>query len=580
MTEPWLLPASYAQERIWFANQLAGDVPVYRVASGVRTGYPLRDEQIVEAVRQVVQRHESLRTSFRLVDGVLMQAVHADPALSIAHADLTGTPAGQIEQRHAEVRVRQLAEPLPLDRPPLWRVVLVKSGPHTDRVFFTLHHAIFDGASEVNLRAELAELFAAAAQGRPARLPDLPIQYADYTMWHRDRLAGGRLEELLEYWRKTLAGAPAVHRVPMDHPRPAQRTFRGASADFPIPSTVENDVATLARTRSATAFMVLVAAYAALLHRLSGENDIVVGVPVAGRDVPELQPLIGMFVNMVLLRIDVSGDPGFDELLTRVRATALAAWDHQDMPYQKLVEALATRRDPGVPPLYQLGFNHTPGGFDNDAGGAEDDLMLEITDGLARLQYNTALFEPETARRMAGDYLRLLTEAVSHPTTRLSDLPVTTPALPGSPAGASSPGVPSGAPWSGAPSPGQVGEMPPLGGLDGGGPGGYVAPRTDAEELVAQVWREILGVERVGVHDDFFDLGGHSLLALRVIARLSADTGIDVPIQDFFTDTTLQGVAALLERLLTEEIAGLSDEEAAAQLAEGATTPPQSGRPR
>jgi acyl carrier protein len=541
MTDPWLLPASYAQERIWFANQLVGDVPVYRVMSGVLTGYPLTDEQIVDALRKVVERHEALRTSFRLVDGELLQAVHPEPLMELSYADYSALPADQVEPARREQRTRDLLRPLPMDTPPLWRAALIKSsGPHTDRVGFVLHHAIFDGASEVNLRAELAELFAAAAQGRPASLPELPIQYADYTMWHRDRLANGRLEELLEYWRKTLAGAPTVHRVPIDHPRPAQRTFLGAAAQFAVPSTVESDVAAMARRTGATFFMVLVAAYAALLHRLSGEDDIVIGVPVAGRDLPELQPLIGMFVNMVLLRVDLSGDPTFDELLTRERTTALAAWDHQDMPYQKLVEALATRRDPGVPPLYQLGFNHTPGGFDNDAGGAEDDLMLEVTDGVGRLQYTTALFRPAPAERMASDYLRLLTLALAEPLTRLSAFPVT-PAT--------------------APSVSLVDTV-----AEGSA---YVAPRTPAEELVAEVWQEVLGVERVGALDEFFDLGGHSLLALRVIARLSADTGIDVPIQDFFADTTVEGVAALLERLLTAEIAGLSDEEAEAQLARG-----------
>jgi hypothetical protein len=538
MTEPWLLPASYAQERIWFANQLVGDVPVYRVMSGVLTGYPLTDEQILDALRQVVVRHEALRTSFRLVDGVLMQAVHAEPTMEISYADLSGLPADEVQPRRVELRHAELTKPLPMDRPPLWRAMLIKSsGPYTDRVGFVLHHGVFDGASEVNLRAELAELFAAAAQNRPANLPELPIQYADYTMWHRDRLANGRLEELLEYWRKTLAGAPTVHRVPTDHPRPAQRTFVGSAADFEVPSWVESAVAATARQSGATVFMVLVAAYAALLHRLSGADDVVIGVPVAGRDMPELQPLIGMFVNMVLLRIDLSGDPSFDELLTRVRTTALAAWDHQDMPYQKLVEALATRRDPGVPPLYQIGFNHTPGGFDNDAGGAEDDLMLEVTDGLARLQYNTALFEASTAERMASDYLRLLTLALGAPATRLSAFPISTAAT-------AAESIVDTVTQDNA----------------------YVAPRTPAEELVAEVWQEVLGVERVGALDEFFDLGGHSLLALRVIARLSADTEVDVPIQDFFADTTVAGVAALLERLLTEQIAGLSDDEAAAQL--------------
>jgi non-ribosomal peptide synthetase component F len=285
-------------------------------------------------------------------------------------------------------------------------------------------------------------------------------------------------------------------------------------------------------------FMVLLAAYAALLHRMSKEDDVVVGVPVAGRDLPELQPLIGMFVNMVVLRIDTSGDPSFDELLLRVRATALSAWDHQDMPYQKLVEALAARRDAGAPPLYQLGFNYVPGGFDDDTGTAEDDLMLEVAGSSGRIQYNTALFDAATAEAMVGDYQRILAIVLAEPGTRLSALPVS-----------------------------RVAQDPAAEATSAGK--AYVPPRTAAEELVAEVWQEVLGVNQAGAFDDFFDLGGHSLLALRVIARLDAVTGTDLPIQDFFADTTLAGVASVLERQLTAEIAELSEEEAAARLAGG-----------
>jgi hypothetical protein len=537
--EPWTLPASYAQERIWFASQLAGDLPVYRVVSMVRAPYPLTEEAIAAGLATVVERHESMRTCLVFRDGVLLQAIHASVPSEVECVDV---PEADYEARIEALHRDLLAQPLALDRAPLWRAVAVRAGTRGWTVLFVAHHAIFDGTSEVNLRAELTEVYAATAQKRDAKLPELTIQYPDYTMWHRDRLAAGRLDELQEYWRKALAGIPSVHRLPTDRPRPASRTFRGASVEFPVATRLSEDVAALARARGATVFMVLLAAYAALLHRMSGEDDVVVGVPVAGRDLPELQALIGMFVNMVVLRVDTSGDPTFDELLLRVRTTTLSAWDHQDMPYQKLVEVLAARRDPGVPPLYQLGFNYVPGGFDDDTGTAEDDMMLEVANVSGRLQYNTALFDAATATALTSQYQTVLAAVLADPSLRLSALPVDAVA-------------PVPAPESTTTAK------------------AYVAPRTAAEELVAEVWQEVLGIPQAGAFDDFFDLGGHSLLALRVIARLDATTGTDLPIQEFFADTTLAGVAAALERQLTQEISEMSEEEAAARLAGGGGEP-------
>jgi hypothetical protein len=533
--EPWTLPASYAQERIWFASQLAGDLPVYRVVSMVRAPYPLAEEAIAAGLATVVDRHESMRTCLLFRDGALLQAIHASVPIELERVDV---PEADYEARTEELHRKLLAVPLALDRAPLWRAVAVRMGTRGWTVLFVAHHAIFDGTSEVNLRAELTEAYAAAAQSRPAQLPELRIQYPDYTMWHRDRLAAGRLDELQEYWRKALAGIPPVHRLPTDRPRPANRTFRGASVEFPVAPRLSEDVAALARARGATVFMVLLAAYAAVLHRMSGEDDIVVGVPVAGRDLPELQALIGMFVNMVVLRVDASGDPAFDELLLRVRTTTLSAWDHQDMPYQKLVEALAARRDPGVPPLYQLGFNYVPGGFDDDTGTAEDDMMLEVATTSGRLQFNTALFDPASATAITSNYQRVLAAVLADPGLKLSALPVDTVARVAAPEAAATAKA-------------------------------YVPPRTAAEQLVADVWREVLEVPQAGAFDDFFELGGHSLLALRVIARLDAITGTDLPIQEFFADTSLAGVAATLERQLTREISEMSEEEAAVLLTEG-----------
>jgi hypothetical protein len=538
--EPWLVPASYAQERVWFASQLAGDAPVYHVATIVELSGPATAEPIEAALAAVVDRHETLRTSFRLVGDDLSQVVRRTVPVALEHLDFTGVSdddlAGQVERAYTERAMR----PFRLDTAPLWRATLIDAGSGRWRLIFVAHHVVFDAASGSNLQAEMAELVAAAEQGQPATLPELPIQYADYAVWQRDRLAAGRLAELLDFWGKALHDLPAVHSVPTDRPRPAQRTFAGAEVQFNVPPAIVAQVRQQARAVSGTPFMVLFAAYAALLDRLSGRPDVVVGVPTSGRDLPELQPLIGMFVNIMVLRVDCSGDPTFAELLARVRAAALAATDHQDAPYQNLVQALSGPRDPAVQPLYQLGFNYLQAGFDDTLGTAEDDLMLEIGDGPARIGYNTALFDAATVRAMADGYQTILATVLADPTIRLSQLPL-----------------------AARPQPAAVPTASPAGEAE------FVAPRNAAEQLVADVWVEVLDRPNIGAYDDFFDLGGHSLMALRVIARLSTATEVDIPIADFFADTTVAGVAATLERLLAAEIDKLSDEEAARMVQDG-----------
>ncbi len=274
-----------------------------------------------------------------------------------------------------------------------------------------------------------------------------------------------------------------------------------------------------------------------------------------------------MFVNMVVLRVRVPGDPAFAELAGMIRERLLDAWEHQEMPFQKLVEALAPGRRPGVPPLYQLAFNHIDvGGFSRRSATTEDDLMLEVSGGQARLEYNSALFDPATATRLADAYQRVLAAIAADADLRLSALPVGTlpPAMHAAVARVA-PSVADAAPEEPLAAPDPAPPGPP--------PAEWVAPRTAAEELVAQVWEEVLGRSRIGALDDFFDLGGHSLLALRVIARLSAAAEVDLPIQEFFVDTTVAGVAAAVERLLVAELDEMSEDEAR-QMAAGQGSAP------
>jgi acyl carrier protein len=556
--QPWVVPASYAQERVWFASQFAAGTPVYHVDYRVRLPYPLTAEQVTDALAAVVGRHETLRTSFRLDDGALMQVVHPMPAqsaLPVHIVDLSGEPAESARERVRELGEQIVAEPLRLDEPPLWRARLVRLGDHGDHgdhgweLLFVAHHTVLDAASCNNLRIELTELCEAAAQGRQPVLPELPIQYGDFAVWQRDRLQGATLAELQAFWCGVLAGLPTVHGLPTDRPRQRDNDFAGSEILFDLPADAAAALPLVARRTGATPFMVMLAAYVATLHRLCGQQDIVVGVPVAGRDLPELQPLIGMFVNMVVLRVPVTGRGSFAQLVERVKAVSVAAWDHQEMPFQRLVELLAAR-DTGAPPLYQLGFNYLPTTVNSQATTAEVDLMLEVDGQHGRLEYSTALFDESTAREIVDSFLRVVSTVLADPEVAPAELPAT-------PLRAAT---------------GMIGTVDTAGTVDTHArraepaPAAYVEPRTAAEELVAQVWREVLGVDRVGATDDFFELGGHSLLALRVIVRLSAAVEVDLPIQAFFADTTVAGVAAALERLVAAEIDALSEDEALQQL--------------
>ncbi|MFD2767145.1 non-ribosomal peptide synthetase [Micromonospora eburnea] len=423
--DEWVVPASYGQERLWFVDQVEPNSPAFNIITSVHLPYPLSASEIVGAFQEVVSRHEALRTSVRAVDGEPRQVVHGSVAVEVAEVDLRGQPPEVLTARYDAEAVR----PIPLDAPPLWRATLVRLADAEWRFVFVAHHAIFDGASIPNLRTELTELCRSVVDGSPARLPELAIQYPDFAAWQREQLSGDTLAAHLRHWRAVLDGVPFVHTLPTDRPRPARGPAPGADVAVDLPDGLAAAVAELARRLRATPFMLFLAAYATLVHRLSGDGEVVVGVPVGGRELPEVQPLIGMFVNTLVLRLDLSGDPSFAVLVDRVRGQLGEAWEFQDTPYQKVVEAVAPRRDPSVPPLYQLGFNYLPDvGTGTGNGVARDDLMLGVTDRYVRLEYHAVLFTEATARTLVARYLRLLSAAVGAPDTPLWSLPLLDPA--------------------------------------------------------------------------------------------------------------------------------------------------------
>ncbi|MEV4290411.1 amino acid adenylation domain-containing protein [Nonomuraea bangladeshensis] len=435
MTGTYAFPASFAQERLWFLARLDPGAPAYHINAVIEL--PERDDpdRCERMLRELVRRHETLRTALAVEDGELVQVVQVELPVALPRTDLRGLPAERAEREFGALARELARRPFALERAPLWRAHLVRMpGGAAQRLVFVVHHAVFDARSATNFAAELEELDAAWAEGRPPRLPELPVQYADYAAWQREHLAGGVLAAQLGHWRDRLAGLPADLGLPTDRPRPAVRGHAGAEHHLALPAGLTGALEALARRRGATLFMVLLAGLKAVLSRYAGQHDVVVGTPVAGRELPEFEPLLGMFVNTLVLRTDLGGDPEFGELLERVRETVLDALDHAEAPFDRLVEALQPVRDTSRTPLYQVGFNLLPmstrGQFPN--GTAQLDLNVDVVrtaDGAGvYFEYSTELFDAATIARLAEAYLLVLEAAAADPGTRLSELPLMTAA--------------------------------------------------------------------------------------------------------------------------------------------------------
>lgn len=425
----WAFPASYAQERVWLSNQLDPDSPVYNLSCLVPLPDSTTAEMAAAALTEVVRRHESMRTYLRMEDGVLRQVVRDDLPTQLEVVDLRD--AADATARH-EALVRTTTAlartTIAMDAPPLWRAKLIRTGEQVCSVLIVAHHAIFDSRSVGIFWLELEALCQAALSGQPATLPavlpELPIQYPDFAVWQRDQM-GSELDTQLAFWRRYLDGAPPVLTLPADRPPPARLGFAGDEIAFPLPDGLAGALTDLGRRLSATPQMVLLAGYAALLSRLGGTDDLVIGVSTAGRNRAELSNVIGMFVNPLPMRVGTRGDPTFEQLVGRVRSSMLDVMDHWSTPFQCIVEALVPRHDPAVQPLFQVSLNYLPKGFDEaPLGTTKDDLALDLSPTDGRLIYRTALFDRDTAQSIVDRYLRLLVAAVDDPARPISELPL------------------------------------------------------------------------------------------------------------------------------------------------------------
>jgi FkbM family methyltransferase len=435
------LPLSFAQQRLWFLDQLDPGRPYYNCPAAVRLAGDLNVPALERTLGEIVRRHEALRTSFPVVDGKPVQAVRPAAPVEVPLIDLRAWPEELREEEAMRLAAEEARRPFDLALDPLMRATLVRMKDDEHVLLFTLHHIVSDGWSMGVLVREVAAIYTAVCEDRPSPLPELPIQYADFAVWQRRQFAEGELDAQLDYWRKKLAGAPEMLRLPTDQPRPAVQSYRGASQSLLLSHELSESLTALSRREGVSLYMLLLAAFQALLCRYSGDEDICVGSPLGSRGRLETEGLIGFFINTAVLRTDLSGDPSFRELLARVRQVTLEAYAHQDVAFEQLVDELHPERSLSHTPLFQVWFvlqNAAVGSLQLPGislssmpvgnGVSKFDLslsMVEGADGLAgTLDYCVDLFEEETIAQLLKHFEALLAEVAARPDIRILDIPL------------------------------------------------------------------------------------------------------------------------------------------------------------
>ncbi|HEY0640461.1 MAG TPA: amino acid adenylation domain-containing protein [Pseudonocardiaceae bacterium] len=539
------VPLSPAQRRLWMLDDVADGGTEYNTGVGLRLSGPLDVAVLRRALDALAERHEALRTTFGIAGGEPVQVIADEGSIPLRTVDLGPVPR---PHRDAELEAALAAElelPFDLRRGPLTRAVLVRLSPAEHVLMLSQHHIVTDGRSVEVLVAELAELYAAG--GDAGGLAPLPVRYADFAAWQRDRLDDRRARADLEHWRRRLDGLEPLD-LPADRPRPPRPTTPGAVHRRPLPADLVRRLTTVGQAHDATPFVTLTAAVVALLARWSGRRDLAVGTVSSGRDRAELEGIAGFFVNTLVLRSDVRPRLAFTELVSQVRETVLDAFAHDRVPFDRLVEELRPRRDAGRAPLVQamvvLQQQLVRPARMGDLRIAEHplprtrarfDLVVEFwpVDGALTLavEYNTDLFDAATIEHLAERFEALLHAVVAEPDRPVSALPA--PRAPGrvEPAGSDAEdstddtddteGRADRGPTAGAP---------------------YLAPRTPVEETLAAVFAEVLNVARVGVRDNFFELGGDSIVGIQVVTR-AREAGLALTARDIFAHQTIAALA-------------------------------------
>ncbi|WP_431194437.1 amino acid adenylation domain-containing protein [Pseudomonas synxantha] len=434
-----LLPLSFAQQRLWFLSQLHPDSALYNIPVAVRLDGRLDPAALQQALTAVVERHEALRTTFPLAQDLAYQHIHPAQVCALPLIDLTAEPEDERLARSQALVRQEAAQPFDLANGPLLRTQLLKLDDQQHILLLTMHHIVSDAWSAGVLTQELSQLYADFSQGRASSLVPLEIQYADYALWQREHLQGARLDEQLTYWKQTLDAAPALLELPTDRPRPAVQSYRGHTVACEIDADLTVRIKALGQQHGTTLFMTLLASYGVLLQRYSHQHDLVIGSPIANRNHPGIQPLIGFFVNTLALRLRIDGQQAFTDLLAQVREHTLNAYAHQDLPFEQLIEELKPVRSLAYSPLFQVMFavHNAPAGelvadgltfqgVEAPATLAKFDLSLGVTEVNGCLQatfeYSTDLFDQARIERMAHHWLAMLEQLTQQPDTALREL--------------------------------------------------------------------------------------------------------------------------------------------------------------
>ena len=435
------LPLSFAQQRLWVLDRLEPGNPTYNMPAAVRLTGTLDISALDRSLNEIVRRHEGLRTTFSMVEGEPIQVIAASLTIAMSLVDLQELPPDKRELRARQMMTEEAKSHFDLAQGPLLRSALIRLGPQHHILLVTMHHIVSDGWSMGVFFHELSVLYQAYASGEKSPLPELPIQYKDFALWQRQWLQGDTLATQLSYWKQQLEAAPVLE-LPADHPRSPAQTYRGARHSLVLSKALSDALMMLSQQENVTLFMTLLAAFQILLQRYTGQSDITVGSPIAGRHQVEVEGLIGFFLNSLVLRADLSDNPSFPDLLARVRQIALDAYTHQDLPFEKLLEELRPDRDLSRTPLFQVFFNMLEFGEDKalnlpgvtaelleiDEPASNFDLTLYAgeRDGAVwfSMVYNRDLFEPATISRLMGHYHNLLEAITANSQQRISSLPL------------------------------------------------------------------------------------------------------------------------------------------------------------
>lgn len=436
-------PLSFPQQRLWLLQQIDRDNSAYNEHGAIQLTGSLNVAALERSLNEIIERHESLRTTFKMIEGQPVQIICPSLTIKLPTVNLSDLPLSEQKNQIQRVALEQTQSPFDLAQGPLLRWMLLQIGQQDYVLLVTMHHIIYDGWSYGVLMRELAALYEAFSNSKSSPLSELPIQYADFALWQQQSLKGEALETQIAYWKQQLGKTPPVLQLPTDYPRPAVQTFRGARKSFSLTAELTKALKALSQNENATFFMTLLAAFKILLYRYTGIEDIAIGSPIANRNMSEIEQLIGCFVNTLVLRTDLSGNPTFRELLSRVRQVCVGAYAHCDVPFEKLVETLQPQRSLSYTPLFQVMFalQNTPmpalelsgltvSSLESNNNTAKFDLSLYIEERgeepIATIEYNTDIFEAATIARTSEHFQQLLAGIVANPDRRVNELPLLT----------------------------------------------------------------------------------------------------------------------------------------------------------